>query len=68
MTDDPQDMLAKMRADLDQAIASFRETARLLRGHFDAQVAAGFTEPQALALTRDFQRLLFHGAIGGGED
>ncbi len=64
MSDDPRDVLAKMRADLDQAIASFPQTANLLRGHYSAHVAAGFTDTQAMTLTLGFQSWMLNGDHG----
>lgn len=63
--DDP---LVAMRAQIDQAIAAASEPARLMRGHFEAYVAAGFTEAQALALVRDFAGVLWRGELGTGEE
>lgn len=67
MTPD-DDPLVAMRACVDQAIAEAIEPARLIRGHFEAYVAAGFTEPQALALTRDFAGIIWRGQRGRGSD
>ncbi len=63
MSDD--DPLAAMRASIDQAIAGHPETARLLNGVFEANVEAGFSRPQAFALTRDLYRHIL--TIGTGE-
>jgi hypothetical protein len=49
--DTPYDPLPAMRAELDQALMVASELARVARGYFEAFVAEGFTERQALYLT-----------------
>lgn len=66
--DDIDDPLAAIRAGLDQAIAGFAESARALHGHYQAHVAAGFTEGQAFRLTCDFHAAMIRGELGGDDD
>lgn len=65
---DQDDPLVALRAGIDQAIASAAEPARLLRGNFEAFREAGFTEEQALALTRDLYGIILRGEYDQGGD
>jgi hypothetical protein len=56
-TDDVPDPIAE----LDQAAAQLRTQANLLAGYFHNLIEAGFTRPEALDLTRDFQESLNNG-------
>lgn len=49
--DEAPDQLAQF----DQLLRGMTEWARLLRAHFDACVASGFTEVQSFALTMAYQ-------------
>jgi hypothetical protein len=51
---DPVDPIPLIQAEVDQRIAVFPESARLMRGYFDALRYAGFSEDQAFELTRDY--------------
>jgi len=62
------DPLAAMIAGLDQALAGLPQIARYLHGVFEAHLMAGFTQPQAFALTRDLHRILMTGGIPEGEN
>lgn len=50
MSDDQHDPLPAMLASLDQALAMAPQIARIYRAMYDAFVAEGFTESQALWL------------------
>ncbi len=63
----PDDPLAAMRANIDQAISGFQETARLLYGHYTAHVAAGFTVDQAMEITLDLHGALLRGEVTDGD-
>lgn len=43
-------------AALDQALAGMPNMARILRAYYDALIAQGFTEHQAVTLTKSYQR------------
>lgn len=55
---DPPDPIAQF----DQLLRGMTEWARLMKAHFDACTAAGFTEPQAFALTLAYMGGLQQGA------
>lgn len=60
----PEDVLARLRAEVDQTIKSTAEMAKLARGLFDTYSAQDFTEAQAMRLT------IWHldKLMGGDED
>lgn len=47
----PEDPLPALRAEIDQSVAMAPEFARWARGQYDAFIAQGFNESQALYLT-----------------
>ena len=49
--DEPEDKLPALIAEIDQAIANADHVARWGRGLYEAFIAEGFTEAQALRLT-----------------
>jgi hypothetical protein len=51
---EPVDPFPLIQAEVDQRIAVFPETARMVRGYFAALKDAGFSEDQAMALTLDY--------------
>jgi hypothetical protein len=54
----PADRVPDPIAALDQALAGMPNMARILRAYYDALIAQGFTEHQATALTKGYQRTL----------
>lgn len=56
------EQLAALRANIDQAVAASAEVARSVAAYFNALTAAGFSRPEALALTCRWQQFLVSGA------
>lgn len=58
MENDPREELARIKAEMDQAIAGLGETARALRALFTELQSEGFDEAQAMRLTSTWLRAM----------
>lgn len=45
----------------DQGAAAMAGTARLMRGYYEASLASGFSRPEALYLTTEYQKAIIAG-------
>lgn len=63
--DDPGEEIPDPLAAFDQAIRAATDVARLVHNYFEALVASGFSEPQALVLTAAWQTQLIASGQGG---
>lgn len=61
------DRLAAMKAMVDQAKAETAEIAAVVWSYFSALKDQGFDDNQALALSMQFQALIFTGGAGADE-
>lgn len=60
---DLNDINLKLAADLDRAMAGLRDVARLSRTYYKALREEGFTEPRAVQMVMEWQRLAFTSAL-----
>ena len=65
MTEDPRDIIARQRAEMDQAIAPMPIFATALHHYYKALTDAGFSESQALELTLQWQAHILRGGVTG---
>jgi hypothetical protein len=54
-----EELLAKFRADADQAAAGVAEVAKIMRAYYTELCEEGFNESQALTLVVSYQSTLF---------